>query len=314
MAQQIQVKKTNGKCKRAWRMPSAALAILLLTLIVMPSLTYAAVPTPHLEVSSWRTGEIDVTFSDVVPGNMITLYITTYDKHGSFDAHDVWIADVSEGYHISKYFENGQSVWFYITQYNPVTGETSSASNTLVSTPPITAYIINWPEMFSDFKSLFDGLSDVIRSTNQSMQDALEGLATPSEGAMDDLADAVNDLKDSLGAGSANQAGTDLQGAIDNSQSGMQAPAVVDDGEHTWTGGKTGTDLPSVEGGTATALTMKIPLHLNPDGSFHYYYFFTQEQLDKFMWLGLLRKIAVAVMWISLAIWLVVRFTPALKA
>lgn len=300
------------KCRRAWRQPSGALALFFL-LLLWGGVAYAAdppppvpPPTPQLLETDWRTGELEIKWSGVIPGNTIVLYVATHDQP-SYHVYASWTADTATGSHVVQYLENGQTIWHYIVQTDAVTGLTSPPSAYGRQTPPITAFVINWPDMLRD-------LANAIAEANQSMQDHLDGLFTPSDAAMADLQDALNGLKQASGFGAAETAGGGLRDALDSSQAGMHPPAVIDDGVHTWTGGPTGGDLPDVEGGTATALTMRIPLFANPDGSLHYFTFFTEEQLSKFMWLAVLRKIVIAMMWIAFTIWLVVRFTPALKA
>jgi hypothetical protein len=263
-------------------------------------------PAPQLLETDWRTGELEVKWSGVTPGYTIILFVSTHEQH-EYQAYTAWTADTATGSHIVQHFENGQTIWHYIVQVDPATGVMSPPSAYGRQTPPITAFIINWPDMFRD-------IVDAISDANQSMQDHLDKLFTPSDAAMSDLQNAINGLKQSAGFGAAETAGGGVRDALNGSQAGMKPPAVEDDGVHTWTGGPTGGSLPSVEGGTETELTMRIPLFANPDGSLHYFTFFTKEQLSKFMWIAVLRKIVIAMMWIAFAIWLVVRFTPALKA
>lgn len=307
MAGNSEVKKER-KCRRAWRQPSGALALFLLLLLWTTHTAQAAAPSaPQLGETDWRTGEIEVKWSGVTPGYTIILFTATHETGDSYRAHDTWTAETSEGSYIVKYLENGQTIWHYIVQVNPATGEMSPPSAVARQTPPATVYVINWPDMFRQ-------LVDMVAAANQSMQDKLDSLFTPSDKAMAELQQAVNDLKQASGFGAAETAGSGIRDGLTGSQAGMKPPVVQDDGVHTWTGGPTGGSLPNVKGGTETELTMKIPLFANPDGSLHYFTFFTKEQLDKFMWLALLRKVVVSMMWISFAIWMVVRFTPALKA
>lgn len=291
------------------------LFVLLALIVIMPSTpSYAAVPTPHVgEARKWRTGEIDVHWLDVQPGNMVTLYITTFGKQGAFEAHDVWIANEPEGYHISQFFENGQSVWYYIKQYNPTTGETSPPSNIIVSTPPATVFVTNWPDMLKDL--------------NKSLDDALAKAMTPSDATMVSLTDAINGLKNAVGAGQAANAGGGLQNGLDGISGGLKPPLVVDDGNGTYTGGNTGGQLPFTPGGgagsglnvpnpdsgTSNEMTMRIPYGVDMQGNMLYVKILTNEQLEKMKWLGLIRSLAVAATWIMFGFWLVGRFTPQLK-
>lgn len=286
----------------------------------------AAPSSPLITQTDWRTGEIDVNYSGVTPGNLIMIYTKTY-KDAEFQVHDVWTAAAESENHIVKYLENGQTVWFYITQVDALTGEESAASNQVRQTPPITAFVINWPDMLANINDLFNNLISQLQQQNDALKDHLNGLATPSEQAMDDLKSSVDGLKDALGVGTVNQVGSDLTNGLNNAQSGMLPPAIVDDGVGTYTGGSGGLKLPNttstneiglvvpnVDEGTDTELTMRIPITQKMDGSLFYIKIFTKEQLDKMKWLGLLRTLAAATIYILFAFWLVTRFTPQLKS
>lgn len=254
---------------------------------------------------------------------MVSVYTKRWDEE-SFGVHDVFIAPSDSGCKEIPYFENGQTVWYYIEQTNPNTGESSNKSNTYRSTPPITAYIINWPDILQDLKDL-----------NNELIKAIEGLFKPSDQAMSDLQDSINDLKDALGVSSAEQVGNDLTSGLESTIGGLSPAGIVDDGNGTFTGGSTGGQLPfpnqtigdgsggaggislespNPDSGTDTELTMRIPIGINLDGSLYYIKLFTKEQMEKMKWLGLIRTLAAATMYILFAIWLVSRFAPQLKS
>jgi hypothetical protein len=280
---------------------------------------HAAMPAPVLGESEWRTGEIEVCYSGVVPGATILLYTKTY-KDSNFVAHDAWTAGAAAECYVSPYFENGQTVWHYIVQVDPATAEQSPPSNTGRQTPPITAYIINWPDMLGD-------LAGMINDFNESIQDKLDSLATPSDQAMDDLSAAIDNLSNAIGIGAVNNAGNAISGGLGQVSAGLSPPAVVDDGNGTFTGGSTGGQLPfpnqsngqgliapNPDSGTDTELTMRIPYMVDMQGNLVYMKLFTAEQMEKMKWLGLLRTLAAATMFILFGFWLSTRFSPQLKA
>lgn len=294
--------------------------ILLIALFVMPDAAEAAPPPPPMiGETDWRTGEIEICWSGVIPGHTIILYVKTH-KDSNYRAHDAWTAETSSGCYISKFFENGQTVWHYIVQVDPNTGEMSEPSNEGRQTPPITAFIINWPNIFEDLKTFFQQL-------DQGLKDHLDGLFTPSQQAMDDLKSAIDGLKGALGAGQATGAGSQLQSGFNDVASGLRPPAVVDDGNGTFTGGAGGPQLPqpntsngaglnypNPDSGTSNELTIRIPYGVDMQGNLLYVKILTQEQLEKMKWLGLLRTLAAATIWILFAMWLLHRFAPQLKS
>lgn len=274
-----------------------------------------------LNQTDWRTGELEVSYSNAVPGNLMQLYVADYRDPDNYKLSDWWVANAAEETHISQFFENGQTLHYYVIQMDPATSEESPPSNILKQTPPITAFIINWPDMLNNLK-------DALQESNDYMADKLEGLTTPSQQAMDDLKNSVDELKEALGAGQANNAGSSLNNAINNGQSGMKPPIVTDDGNGTYTGGQTGGNSPfpnkpsgpggeltspDLDSGTDTELTMRIPYMVDMNGQLVYMKLFTQEQMEKMKWLGLLRSLAAATIWIMFAFWLVQRFTPQMK-
>lgn len=289
-------------------------------------------PPPTLGETDWRTGEIEIAWSGVTPGNAIILYVRTY-KQTSFTAFDTWTAETSSGSYIVKPFENGQTVWHYIVQVDHDTGLISDPSWIGKQTPPITAFIINWPDMFRELSNELEQLNDDLKQKLTDLNDNLKGhmdkLATPSPAAIADLQNAINNLKDAVGVGTAQNVGNVITGGFDNMLPGMKQPGV-DDGNGTYTGGSTGSNLPfppknnsdpgmnltspDLDTGTDTEFTMRIPFGIKQDGSLWYIKLFTAEQMEKMKWIFLLRSIAVGIIYIMFAVYLVYRFAPQLKS
>lgn len=274
-----------------------------------------------LNPTDWRTGELEVSYTNATPGNLMQLYVADYRDPDNYKLVDMWVASAAVESHISQYFENGQTLWYYVQQMDPATNEQSEPSNIQKQTPPMTVYITNWPEMLEDLK-------EALQESNENMADKLEGITTPSEQAMDDLKNAIEQLKNAVGAGQVGTSGSSLNNAINNGQAGMKPPIVTDDGNGTYTGGQTGGNSPfptkasgpggqlispDLDSGTDTELTMRIPYGVDMQGQLLYMKLFTQEQMEKMKWLGLLRTLAAATIWIIFAFWLVQRFTPTMK-
>lgn len=297
----------------------SVLAFLLLPVVVV----HAAPPAPVLVDAKWRTGEIEVAWEGAVPGMTMFLYTGTYAKDGDYTLHDAWVVQTVDGSYVTRFLENGQTVWYYVRLYDPVNDVWGPTSNIYKITPPITAFIINWPEMFGE-------LSGKMQEMNDDLKDHLDGLFTPSDQAMNDLANAIDGLKDALGAGAASSAGGALQSGLGGLQPGMHNPIGVDDGNGTYTGGSSGGNLPFTPGnnsggglnlqgpnpdsGTSNALTMRIPYGVDMQGNLLYVKILTDEQLEKMKWLNLARNIAGAIIFIMFAFWLVTRFSPQLKS
>lgn len=299
--------------KNVWR----GLSLAVLAFFILSSETYAAPPAPSLGETDWRTGEIDICWSGVTPGNTIILYTKRWDQP-SFVAHSSWVAETVIGCRVVGDFQNSQSIWHYIVQVDEA-GEESEPSTIEKQTPPITAYIVNWPSMLED-------LLAAMREMNESLKAHLDKLMTPSESSMEGLLDAVNNLKNALGVGSVDRAGNQMVNELDDVIRGLKPPVVEDDGDGTFTGGKTGGELPfnktphgdligpDPDSGTDTELTIRIPYTVDMQGNLLYMKLFTEEQLEKMKWLGLMRTLAVAVIYIFFGIWLVSRFAPQLKS
>lgn len=303
--------------------------VLLALLILSPfvsSVVKAAPGSVTLLQTDWRTGEVAISWSGGTPGTTMMLYAATYDNHGSYELRDAWIVEAAEGVHVTQFVQNGQTIWYYVKQYDPVTDTWGSASNTIRQTPPITAYIINWPDMLQD-------LANAIKDANDDLKDHLDKLATPSDDAIDDLKDAIDELKNAVGAGQAQAAGNNLGNAINNLQPGMSAP-MPNDGVGTFTGGHGGPSLPSgtkpvtnpnggdgltlnapdPDSGTDIEQTMRLPYGVDMQGNLLYVKLFTAEQMDKLKWMALVRDLAAALVYILFGVWIVVRFAPSLKS
>lgn len=295
------------------RVLTALSVFLIITIFRAQSPAAAAAPLMLLE-TDWRTGEIEISYTGAVPGQMIIVYGKTFrdGAEADFQPLDSFVVQSESGRHIVSFRENGQSIWYYIAQYDPISNTRTAVSNRLKQTPPITAYIINWPDMLKDL--------------DKSINDAIKNAATPSDKAMNDLKDAIDKLKDATGANSAGNAANDIKDAIDQAQGGMSPPVVRDDGNGTYSGGATGPKLPGQpktgdsgleypdpDSGTSTEMTMRIPYGVDMQGNLLYVKLFTAEQMEKMKWLDVIRKLAGATIWVMFAIWLVQRFTPQLK-
>jgi hypothetical protein len=301
----------RGKCQTIGRRVFAPLFVFFLLSALIVPITQAAVSAPRLQETDWRTGEIEVKYTGATPGYMMTLYAATYESEGAFQPIDSWTIKESEESHITSYLENGQSIWFYVRQVDPASLEYTT-SQRLKQTPPITAFIINWPDMLKDLDTMINN--------------ALEKAMTPSQDAQDRLKDAVDAMKNAIGAGSAGNAGSQMQDAINQGQNGMSPPIVKDDGNGTYTGGSTGGKLPqnpttgdggltypNPDSGTATEMTIRFPYGVDMKGNLLYVQIFTKEQMEKMKWWDVVRTLAGVTVWIAFAVWLVQRFTPQLK-
>jgi hypothetical protein len=292
------------------------LLIAVLFFLITTSSIYADPSAPTITDSNWETGALNVCYSGVTAGNTIILYTTNYHTGDAYAARDTWSSTAAAECHMSNYFENGQTEWFYIVQVDPVTGVISPQSNETRQTPPITAFIINWPDMLKDLQVEF-----------QKLDDAINNQLKPSDQAVQALQNAVDGMKQAVGAGQANQIGNDLKSGLDGGQAGMKHPAVTDDGNGTYSGGSTGDSLPSngtntdnlglvspkTCEGTDNDISFTIPYGVDMQGNHLCIKLFTNEQLEKMKWLGLLRNLASATLWIMFGMWIVQRFTPIMK-
>lgn len=287
----------------------ALFVFLLFPVALIVPITHAA--ALHLEETDWRTGEIEISYTGATQGYTILVYAATFRSDGDYQLIDSFTAEAAEGTKVVQFQENGQSIWYYIKEKDPSTGEISPRTNILKQTPPITAYIINWPDMLKDLDAMINN--------------ALVNAMTPSQNAQDNLQDALDGIKDAIGGGSANNAGGSMQDAINQGQNGMSPPIVKDDGNGTYTGGNTGGNLPggqagsggleypNPDSGTDTDMTMRIPYGVDMEGNLLYVKLFTKEQMEKMKWWDVVRNLAGAVIWVMFGIWLVQRFTPQFK-
>lgn len=303
----------NSAQRFKWRVLTALSIFFILTLIRVQTPVAAAAPLLLLE-TDWRTGEIEIKYTGATPGQMIIVYGKTFrdSEDSAFKPLDSFFATSEEGRHIVSYLENGQSIWYYIASYDPITNKQTGLSNRLKQTPPITAYIINWPDMLRDLDSMINN--------------AITKAITPSDDAINNLKDALDGLKDATGAGSASNAGSAIQDAINQGQQGMSPPLVKDDGNGTYTGGSTGGKLPggttsngsglqfpNPDSGTDNEMTIRFPYGIDMQGNLLYVKIFTDEQMEKMKWWAVMRALIGATAWVIFAIWLVQRFTPQLK-
>jgi hypothetical protein len=306
----------NG-CLRLSKMNKKKIGLLTTVLFFLITTSVFANPSaPTVTETKWETGSLNVCYEGVTPGYTIILYSTNYKTGDSYTARDTWTASSGTECHMSLYFENGQTVWYYIVQVEPDTGLISPQSNITRQTPPITAFIINWQDMLKDLQAEF-----------QKINDSINNQLKPSDGAVQDLQDAVDGLKDAVGAGEAEKIGSDIKNGLDSGQGGMKPPAVTDDGNGTYTGGSGGFHLPNIGTktddlglvspktceGTDNDVSFSIPYGVDFQGNMLCVKLFTQEQLDKMKWLGLVRTLASATLWIMFGMWIVQRFTPIMK-
>lgn len=300
--------------------------VLILSVLAffLTSVNAFAISKPVINETEWRTGGLVIELSGLIPGADVTIELSKDKK--SWDVIRQFTADSNTYTTIEDGLENGQT--YYIRAKQTFGGEISEYG-TARQTPPLTVFVINWPEIQEFFQGMYDALIDAVSHLDDSINSHLDGLFTPSPGAIADLQDAINDLKDSLGVGPVQQIGSDLQNGLDGIRGNLRTPIVTDDGEHTYTGGPNGSqspfDLnpptggemnlqyPNLDSGTDTDLSFRIPITKDMNGEWVYVKLFTKEQMEKYMWLDLIRKLAIAGMWILFAIWVITRFTPQFK-
>jgi hypothetical protein len=305
--------------------PQAVLACVVFVLaavLLIPTRAGAEVARPTIVESVWATGQVEVYYTGVTPGHKVMFFGTTYRTAGVFDKMAEWIDDGS-GQHTVKFLENGQTVWFYILVQDPATGDISYQSNETRVTPPITAYVINWPEMKSDLGSLNDALKDAVKgigdqisnaitTANNDMKNFIQVTVTPSTPAMDDVAAAVDELKNAIGAGSAAQTGTGLKSGFENIGNSGKPPIAHDDGQGTFTGGSSPGTLPPLIG-TSNEATWCFQYTVDMSGNPVKACLFTNEQMEKLKWWKVIYDVISVVPWILFAVWVVQRFTPQFK-
>lgn len=294
------------------------LIISVLAFLIIPlTISSAAPAAPVITTAEWRTGALEINYDNVTPGAKVNVYIRKWDTD-RYDLHTSFIAEQETGQEIIEYLQNGQTHWFYITQ--TVDAEESPRSNLMKITPPITAFIINWPEILTDLTNLFNNI-------NNRLENFFEGIFTPSQGAIDDLQNAIDGLKNTIGGGQVNTIGNDLIDNL-NPDLGNYRPPAIEPDDNPFDGGPGGFKLPQdnkqpddlglvtpdPDSGTDNELTIRIPYMVDMQGNLLYFKIFTKEQLDKLQWWGLIYKLAEAAMWIFFAIYIVVRFTPHFKS
>jgi hypothetical protein len=294
-----------------------AVALILFYAVAAPTVS-AAVSTPQITESTWRTGEIQVCYTGVDPGVTLMMFAATHDTPGVYGKVDEWITPAGEGCHISKYFENGQTVWFYLLASN--NGDLSEQSVVTRQTPPITAYIINWDDMLFDLNSMTDSLKKTIDDGNDKIIDAMKDVSTPSDAKMQEVADAVEEVKNAIGGGSAKNVGDQLQGSFNNIGATGKPPISNDDGIGTFTGGAdpssgspTNMIQPPNLSGTKNEATICFNLTKKMDGTPYEACIFTNEQMDKLKWWAVVYKAMELLPWLMMAVYLVQRFTPQFK-
>lgn len=297
----------------------------VLAFFIYANMVFADVQRPRISESEWRTGGLVIEIYDLIPGALVTVELSEDRK--SWFVVEQFVAEGNTFSTIVDGLENGQT--YYIRAYQTIDGETSAYSISR-QTPPLTVFVINWPEIQAFFGELLQSLRGAIEQLDDSINSHLDGLFTPSPGAIADLQDAINDLRDAIGVGQVGQIGSDLQNGIGNVGGNLKPPIVTDDGQNTYTGGPSGSappfsmnppsgngmnlEYPNLDSGTDTDLSFRFPITKDMSGNWIYVKLFTKEQMEKYMWLDLIRNLAIAAMWILFAIWIVTRFTPQFKS
>lgn len=281
-----------------WRKPFA-LALLFFGLL-LPGQAFAAyLNPPDLDGADWMTGGFIYKYDFVKPGATVRLYVSTDYK--TYKVIDSFVADADKGVRQVNGLDNGDTVYFYITQ--ELDGVESAPSNKLRQTPPYTVFVINWPDMLTDIENM------------------LANFFTPSQGAADNLNDALDNLANKMGGGAAGQAGSGLGSGFGDAGKNMPPPIVPQPGQNPYGGGSTGGQLPNkggdistgkppdLTGGTDTDLSFTVPITQGVEVKL-----FTKEQMQKFGWIAIIRTLINAVIWIMFGMYLVNRFTPQLKS
>jgi hypothetical protein len=212
---------------------------------------------------------------------------------------------------------------FYYIRYKLGLDPFSNQSNRLKQTPPETTIVTNFLEILDPLTEFFNELIESVNAINTTLNEFFTDLIFPSNESIENLTDAITDLKDSLGISALNETANSLKDDLNNSQSGM-SPAFENDGINTFSGGDSsvplysnksfaGLNVPDLESGTDTPLSFVVPITQLPDGSMFNIKLFTAEQLERLKWLGLIREILIAMLWIGFAIFVIVRFTPTFK-
>lgn len=277
---------------------AVGLAGLALILFILPS-GAGAVPLAPINVTSeWTTGGFNVNYSGVEIGALVKVYYRyDYNKEEMpFEVVNTFVAITSNGTFKVQGLPNGTTYYWAITQ--TVEGVESEKSNIFSGTPPFTTFIINWPEILIDI--------------NDAIVNALEGVFSPSNAAIDNLTASIDSLKDALGVNAVTGAGNQLVTGFDNAKNNLKSPVVTDDGIGTFTGGGSPNDLPDLNG-TMNDLSWKVPITKLPNGEFFYVTLFSDEQLEKLKWWAVVKDLVGITIFITFGFWVVVRFTPAFK-
>ncbi len=293
-------------------------AILLILPFFNSHFAYASTLTPVLLSSDRQTGELTVCYENVPIGKTVYLYERKYSESNIINSR-TWVHDGSSCKTFSPY-ENGQTVFYYIRYLD---GTLSPPSNTLKQTPPITSIITNFDELTAILRTYVDEIIAAITALNDNLTSFFESMVYPSDSSLEDLTVAITDLKNALGINEIITKNVDITNSIDTLIPGLESP-FLDDGIGTFTGGANPNDspfnsitstynYPDISSGTDTPISFTVPITLLPDGSFMELKIFSEEQLEKFKWLGLIRDLIVALMWISFAVFIIVRFTPTFK-
>ena len=304
-----------------WMSQKKRIILILSAFLFLSSLnTFATTPDPVLLSSTRETGELTVCYSNVPIGATVLFFESTYDLTTWTNTRS-WYHSGQSCMTLSPY-ENGQTVHYYI-RYRVGSDSVSNQSNRLKQTPPTTTFVTNFSEILSPLTDLFNELIEAVNNLDVTLEESFTDIVYPSDEALNDLSNSIDDLKDALGVSELNEIGNQINDDLENAQSGM-TPPFINDGINTFTGGNplvpvytnksfSGLTVPDLESGTDTPLSFVVPITKLPDGSYFNIKIFTEEQLDKLKWLGVVREILIAMLWIGFAIFIIVRFTPAFK-
>lgn len=146
-----------------------------------------------------------------------------------------------------------------------------------------------------------DSDKNFLAELDRMLNELVEKTFTPSDEAMSNLDDAISDLKNSVGAGQAEDIGSDLDQMNDTTS--LTDPITLN---------PTNDELPDLTG-QETELSFTIPLTQDMQGNPLEVTLFTQEQMDKMTWLLTLRDVISAGIWIMFAYYIINRFTPQFK-
>jgi len=83
--------------------------------LLLSSVAFALPDKVTITPTNWRTGEIEVCYMGADMGNLLLLYTKTYDEF-DFTVRQTYEVTAPTGCFISPYFENGQSIWYYLVQ------------------------------------------------------------------------------------------------------------------------------------------------------------------------------------------------------